>query len=144
MVVFMAMALRGSISFILALLFGFAGLLIPRLVGPGAGSSMATLIWGTAIGSGMAAFLSWLKPEVSYRIIFISLTVAVAGAILGSWLGFWYGEAAYPEGVRNVRFAFASSARSPAVWTFIAGAAIFSTVFGGSYYGFRLWRFNEV
>lgn len=144
MVYFMAMSLRGGMSLILALIFGFAGMLITRFVASDGGTAMSTLVWGASYGAAAGAFLSWLKPDLTYRLIFVSLIVAAVGAVVGTWLGFWYGEVAYPEGVRNVRFAFTSSARSPAVWTFIAGAALSSTLFGGIYYGFRLWRFNEV
>ena len=144
MVFFMAMALRGSISVILAMLFGFAGFVVAGATGHSVVAEIEWFVWGTGIGAGMAASFAWLKPEALYRTIFISLFVAFAGAFIGSWLGLWYGEAAYPEGVRNVRFAFSSDARSPANWTFIMGSALVSSVFGAIYYGFRLWRFNEV
>ena len=141
---FMAMSLRGSISFILGILFGFAGFVVAGATGHSVSVDIEWFVWSTGIGAAAAAFFSWLKPEAVYRIIFISLLLALVGAMLGSWLGLWYGEAAYPDGVRNTMFAFSSDARSPANWTFITGAAISSSLFGGIYYAFRLWRYNEV
>jgi len=141
---FLAMGLRGGISFILSLIFGFSGFLIAGATGHSVAVDIEWFVWGTCIGAGSATFLAWLKPEAKYKIIYISLAIAFAGAMLGSWFGLWYGESAYPDGVRNTRFAFASDARSPANWTFIFGAAMISSIFGAVYYGFRLWRYHEV
>ncbi|MDA0770226.1 MAG: hypothetical protein O2821_08400 [Chloroflexi bacterium] len=144
MAFFMAMGLRGGLSFIFAMIIGFAGFVVAGATGHSAAVEIEWFVWGTSIGAGTAAFISWLKPETRYQIIFVGLIVAFSGAILGSWLGLWYGEAAYPDGVRNVRFAFSGDARSPAFWTFITGAALLSTLFGAIYYGFRLWRYHEM
>lgn len=144
MAFFLAMSLRGGISFILALIFAFAGFVVAGATGHSVATDLGWFIWGSALGAGAAVFFAWLKPESPYRIMLIGLAIALVGGILGSWLGLWYGEAAYPDGVRNTRFAFSSDARSPANWTFIFGAALLSSIFGAVYYGFRLWRYNEV
>lgn len=139
-----AMAIRGGLSLLFGLLLGIASLLITRSIVPGLSISMDMLVWAAAVAATVAAFLGWLKPESGRRIILIGLALALVGGIIGSWLGFWYGEIAYPDGVRNVRMIASGNLRSPAVWTFITGAAIFSTAFGAVYYGFRLWRYREV
>jgi hypothetical protein len=141
---FFAIAIRSGLSFLFGLLFGFGGLMVARSVIPGFSWSMEQLVWAAGIGAGIAGFLAWLKPEANRRIISIGFVLAIIGALAGSWLGYWYGEVAYPDGVRNVMFVSTGNLRSPAVWTFITGAAIFSTIFGAIYYGFRLWRYHEV
>lgn len=144
MEIILAMGLRGGISFILSLIFGFVGFVIAGATGHSVVLDIEWFVWATCIGAGGATFIAWLKPEAKYKIIYISLAVAFVGAMLGSWFGLWYGEAAYPDGVRNTRFAFTSDAKSPANWTFIFGAAMISSIFGAVYYGFRLWRYHEV
>ena len=69
---------------------------------------------------------------------------AVAGGFIGAGLGFWYGETQYPDGVRNVRFVFSPSLKTPPVFAFINGATLGSTLSGGVYYALRLWRFREI
>jgi hypothetical protein len=69
--------------------------------------------------------------------------VALIGALVGAWFGAWYAEVFYPDGVRNVMLV-SRSVRSPAVWPYMAFAAMFSTVAGAAYYGYRLLRYHEV
>lgn len=137
------MFLRGGLGIILGVLLGVGGLIIAFWVLPGLTPPIWALVSFTGMGAGVAAFLSWLKPEAPRRVILTGLFLAFLGGIVGAWLGFMYGKAFYPDGVRNVAFV-ASTMRSPPVFTWVNGAVLFSTGLASVYYGIRLWRYHEV
>ena len=141
---FFAIALRGGLGFILGLVFGIGGLVLALAVVPGLVPPIWTLVVLAGAGSGVAAFFSWFKPEANWKVKTIGLSLALAGGLAGAGLGYVWGQFAYPEGVRNVRFVAYGDLRSPAVFTYIVGATALSSVLGGLYYAFRLLRYNEV
>ena len=144
MVEFFAIALRGGLGFIFGLVLGIGGLIFALAVIPGLVPPIWTLVVLAGAGSGIAAFFSWFKPEANWKVKTIGLVLALAGGVAGAGLGFLWGQVAYPEGVRNVRFVAYGDLRSPAVFTYIVGATALSSLLGGAYYAFRLFRYNEV
>ena len=141
---FLALALRAGVALVLGVLFGIAGLLVANIVWPGVVAPMWLMVCMVGGFSATAAFAGYLKPEARWRVMWIGLLVVLAGGIIGAWLGFWYGEVVYPDGVRNVRFVFSPSLKSPPVFAFINGASIGATLLGGLYYGVRVWRYREL
>ena len=139
-----AITIRGGLGFILGLFFGVAGLFLALTAIPGLTPPVWTMVVLAGVGSSVAAFLSWLKPESNWKIKVIGLALAVAGGLAGAGLGYLWGQIVYPEGVRNVRFVAYGDLKSPAVFTFILGATLLSSLLGGAYYAFRLFRYNEV
>ncbi|MCH8062782.1 MAG: hypothetical protein IH861_09780 [Chloroflexi bacterium] len=144
MLEFFAIALRGGLGFIFGLVLGIGGLIFALAVIPGLVPPIWTLVVLAGAGSGVAAFLSWFKPEANWKVKTIGFLLALAGGVAGAGLGFVYGQFFYPEGVRNVRFVAYGDLRSPAVFTYIVGATALSSLLGGLYYAFRLFRYNEV
>ena len=141
---FFAIALRGGLGFILGLVFGIGGLIFALAVIPGLIPPIWTLVVLAGTGSGIAAFFSWFKPESNWKVKTIGFLLALAGGVAGAGLGYVWQQFAYPEGVRNVRFVAYGDVTSPAVFTYIVGATALSSLLGGAYYAFRLFRYNEV
>lgn len=141
-----ALALRGGLSFLLGLLFGIAGLFIVHFVFFNVPVFRVTLLMmalGAGFGTGVAAFLAWLKPEASRGVITIGLALALGAAMIGAVAGYMYTEIFDAE-VRNVTQISTGYLKSPAVWTYVMGGTLFSTAMGAVYYSFRLWRYHEV
>lgn len=139
------MALRGGLSFLLGLLFGFVGLAFFSSIIPPYWDERLTLVAlcvGISIGS--AAAIAWLKPESSGSVIATSLALAFGVAILASFAGYIY-AGVFDIQVRNDLLISRGSATSSAIWAFAIGCStVASTTFGALYYGFRLWRYHEV
>ena len=141
---FLALVLRSGVALVFGVLFGIAGLLVTNSVWPGPVAPMWLMVCMVGGFSASAAFAGYLKPEARWRVMWLGLLFVMAGGFLGAWLGFWYGQAAYPEGVRNIRFVFAPDLKSPPVFAFINGATVGATLLGGLYYGLRVWRYREL
>lgn len=139
-----AITIRGGLGFIMGLFFGVGGLFLALTAIPGLTPPVWSMVALAGAGSSVAVFLSWLKPESNWKIKAIGLLLAVVGGLAGAGLGFLWGQISYPEGVRNVRFAAYGDLKSPAVFTFILGATLLSSLLGGVYYTFRMMRYNEV
>ena len=140
-----AVAVRAGLALIFGFFMGVTALIVSFWVLPGLYTPpfwMILII--VSIGCAASGFLAYFKPETGNRTILISLLVAVVGAYIGAWIGFAWGEAFYPEGVRNVRLLSYGDVRSPPVISFITWSTIGSTVTGGIYYFFRAWRYHEV
>ncbi len=144
MVEFFSIAIRGGMGFIFGLLLGIGGLFLALTAIPGLVPPIWTVVVLAGAGSGVAAFLSWLKPETNWKVKTIGLILALAGGLAGAGLGYVWGQISYPDGVRNVRLVAYGDLKSPAVFTYIVGATALSSILGGVYYTFRLLRYNEV
>ena len=140
----LAVARRAGSAIVFGVLFGILGLLVSDWTYPGLVAPMSLMVMMVGVFSASAAFIGYLKPEARRSVILAGFFFAVAGGLVGAWLGFWYGEIQYPEGVRNVRFVFSPSLKTPPVFAFINGATLGSTLSGGVYYALRLWRFREI
>lgn len=140
----LSLAIRGGVSIVFGVLLGLAGLLMSKVVYPGLVPPMWLMVTMVGVFSACAAFVSYLKPESRRDVVLLGLFLVSVGGLLGAWAGFWYGEVQYPDGVRNVRFVFSPSLTSPPVFAFINGATLGSTVTGGAYYAFRLWKYREL
>ena len=96
------------------------------------------------IGTGIAVFVSWFKPEASRRVITISFLLAFGIAVIGSFAGYIY-AGIFDIQVRNNLLIARGSAESSAIWSFAVGCStLFATVISGAYYAFRLFRYHEV
>ena len=142
---FFAMSLRGGLSFLLGLMFGLVSLaLFSSVIPPNWGERLLLTALCVGIGTGIAVFASWFKPEASRNVIVIGFALAFGIAILGAFAGYTY-AGIYDVEVRNDLLISRGSARSSAIWAFaIGGSTLLSTAFSGTYYGFRLWRYHEV
>lgn len=140
----LSVVIRSGISIVFGVLFGVAGLLFSNLVYPGLVPPMWLLVTMVGVFSATAGFISFLKPESRRNVVLVGLFLVLVGGMAGSWAGFWYGEVQYPEGVRNVRFVFSPSLKTPPVFAFVNGATLGSTAAGGLYYAFRLWKYREL
>ena len=142
---FFAMSLRGGLSFLLGLGFGLVSLALFSSIIPPTWSERLTLTaLSIGIATGIAVFVSWLKPEATRNVLVTSFILAFGLAIIGSLAGFLYANV-FEVQVRNNYLVAQGSAEGSAMWSFAIGlSTVLSTAICGAYYAFRLWRYHEV
>ena len=142
---FFAMTLRGGLSFLLGLGAGLVSLaLFSSIIPPYWSERLTITVFCVGVGTGVAVFMSWFKPEASRNVIVISGLLAFGIAILGSLAGFMYANI-YDVQVRNNYLISQGSSQGSAMWSFAIGLSTsLSTAICGAYYAFRLWRYHEV
>ena len=142
---FFAMALRGGLSCLLGLGAGLVSLvLFSSIIPPAWGERLTLTALSIGIATGIAVFVSWLKPEATRKVLVTSFILAFGLAIIGSLAGFLYANI-FDVQVRNNYLIAQGSAEGSAMWSFAVGLSVLlATLFSGAYYAFRLWRYHEV
>ena len=141
----LAVAVRAGLGLIFGILLGIVALIVTFWVVPGLYTPpIWMLVLTTSLGCSVLGFITYFKPETAWSTMLKSLLVVPVGAPLGGWFGFGWGEAFYPEGVRNERFVAYGDIRSPPVMAFVVWSAVGSTFAGAIYCTYRAWRYHEV
>ncbi len=142
----LAVFVRSGLGLLFGLFMGLVGLIVAAIVSPGGLYSLPLwlLVTAIAVGCSISGSLSYYKLETAWDIVGKSVLIVEIGALIGAWIGAWWGDAFYPEGVRNERLVVYGDFRSPPNMARITWSAIGSSLAGGVYYAFRAWRYHEV